>query len=202
VLTAAVLTAAVLTAAPDAGDAVVASDVWAAIGDSSGAVRTELAGCAGSELLTTGAVCADKPVAALGEVPRPAAASTDWRAASVGIDDVVGAVVAAGMELRAVASVVGDTCCGAAEPDSVEVLPDLVSVGDAAASPRVAEALSAPCPGVPLGAGGETVPGGCALPVPVGDASRVSPGVSVWVGVVLASPELLIDDDGPPGWIP
>jgi hypothetical protein len=166
----AVFTAAVLTAAPDAGDTVVASAVCAAIGASLGAVCTELAGCAGSELLTTGARDADEPVEALGEVPRPAATCTNWRAASRGIDGVVGTVVAAGVERRAVASVVGDTCCGAAEPDSVEVLADLVPADDA--------------------------------PVLVGDVSAVPPGVPVRVGVVPAPPELLIDDDGPPGWVP
>ena len=116
-----------------------------------GAVCTELAGCAGSESLTTGAGdsagFADEPVDALGEVPRPA-----------------------GGERRAVASVVGDTCCGAAEPDSVEVLAELVPANDAQ--------------------------------VPVGDVSAVLLGVSVWVGVAPTPPELLIDDDGPPGWVP
>ena len=168
----AVFTAAVPTAAPDAGDAVVTSG--AAVGDSPGAVCTELAGCAVSELRTTGAGdsagYADEPVDALGEVPRPAATCTNGWAASGGIDGVVGTVVAAGVERRAVASVVGDTCCGAAEPDSVEVLADLVPADDA--------------------------------PVLVGDVSAAPPGVSVWVGVVPAPPEPLIDGDGPPGWVP
>jgi hypothetical protein len=95
-LTCAVLTVDVLTAVPDAGDAVTASAVCAAIGISPDELSDEPARCAGPELPTAcvgDAGCADESVFAVCEVPRPAATCTDRAAVSVAIDGVAGADV-------------------------------------------------------------------------------------------------------------
>jgi hypothetical protein len=113
-----VATVAVLTVGLDVGDAVgeaiAASAVCVAVGDSSSVVRTELSGRAVSDSPTSdsgrGDVRADGFVAAAGEVSDGVSAAASACSATVGTDGATVAVGAIDVGGRDAASVGGGIC--------------------------------------------------------------------------------------------
>ena len=166
VLTAAALSVAAPMAAPEGATVVVAGAVCAAPA-AAVSVCTELAGRAGSELLTTGAadaVCADEPVCGVGAEPRSAATLAPFWAAAVGINGAMGAKVAA-----------------------VEVVAEPLPPDDAAASPAVADSEVVRGPAVEL----------CPLAQfsVLDEIAGVLAGESALVAFAVGSPELCTNGD-------